>query len=194
MSNLISRIFTALVLLFMASAAFAGADQDAISQAHAFAKHLHPPLTDYSVAYLGQIFGTVGNVLAGTSGEVLGTMFKIFNEGVLVVAVMWLGYTTVTIALRASHEGSFMGQNRNIGVVFLRVAIGFGLVLPSSATGYSLLQVIFMKIVAQGVGLADQTWDAALNYLKHGGSLYIPPRSEERRVGKECRSRWSPYH
>ena len=28
-------------------------------------------------------------------------------------------------------------------------------------------------------------------------SLFIKPfyiRSEERRVGKECRSRWSPYH
>ena len=25
------------------------------------------------------------------------------------------------------------------------------------------------------------------------GYYYIP-RSEERRVGKECRSRWSPYH
>src|SRR2546426_6402034 len=24
--------------------------------------------------------------------------------------------------------------------------------------------------------------------------LLITPRSEERRVGKECRSRWSPYH
>src|SRR2546427_11244195 len=26
--------------------------------------------------------------------------------------------------------------------------------------------------------------------------LFVPdgPRSEERRVGKECRSRWSPYH
>src|SRR2546430_9091088 len=24
--------------------------------------------------------------------------------------------------------------------------------------------------------------------------LCAPPRSEERRVGKECRSRWSPYH
>ena len=22
----------------------------------------------------------------------------------------------------------------------------------------------------------------------------LEPRSEERRVGKECRSRWSPYH
>ena len=24
--------------------------------------------------------------------------------------------------------------------------------------------------------------------------LYTEQRSEERRVGKECRSRWSPYH
>ena len=26
------------------------------------------------------------------------------------------------------------------------------------------------------------------------GFFKIPFRSEERRVGKECRSRWSPYH
>ena len=26
------------------------------------------------------------------------------------------------------------------------------------------------------------------------GSLVFQNRSEERRVGKECRSRWSPYH
>ena len=24
--------------------------------------------------------------------------------------------------------------------------------------------------------------------------VVVRPRSEERRVGKECRSRWSPYH
>ena len=24
--------------------------------------------------------------------------------------------------------------------------------------------------------------------------ILLPTRSEERRVGKECRSRWSPYH
>src|SRR5260221_14499511 len=27
-----------------------------------------------------------------------------------------------------------------------------------------------------------------------GGALAVVVRSEERRVGKECRSRWSPYH
>src|SRR2546430_16273189 len=26
------------------------------------------------------------------------------------------------------------------------------------------------------------------------GTVLVPIRSEERRVGKECRSRWSPYH
>ena len=27
-----------------------------------------------------------------------------------------------------------------------------------------------------------------------GRSMLVRSRSEERRVGKECRSRWSPYH
>ena len=31
---------------------------------------------------------------------------------------------------------------------------------------------------------------AVLDYVEE----HIKPRSEERRVGKECRSRWSPYH
>jgi 4-methylaminobutanoate oxidase (formaldehyde-forming) len=30
--------------------------------------------------------------------------------------------------------------------------------------------------------------------LKRGASMARMARSEERRVGKECRSRWSPYH
>ena len=30
--------------------------------------------------------------------------------------------------------------------------------------------------------------------LEDGSKFEIVIRSEERRVGKECRSRWSPYH
>ena len=29
---------------------------------------------------------------------------------------------------------------------------------------------------------------------EHLLEVILSPRSEERRVGKECRSRWSPYH
>ena len=34
-------------------------------------------------------------------------------------------------------------------------------------------------------------WATAAGTFKSG---HILQRSEERRVGKECRSRWSPYH
>ena len=30
--------------------------------------------------------------------------------------------------------------------------------------------------------------------LRDDDVIELRPRSEERRVGKECRSRWSPYH
>ena len=33
-----------------------------------------------------------------------------------------------------------------------------------------------------------------LPHLDENGDIRLNPRSEERRVGKECRSRWSPYH
>src|SRR5258708_9274589 len=47
-------------------------------------------------------------------------------------------------------------------------------------------------ITGRGVSRAGQLRDLplALVHLADHGRL----RSEERRVGKECRSRWSPYH
>src|SRR3712207_8557029 len=66
-----------------------------------------------------------------------------------------------------------------------------------------------------GLGYALDSWDGILNHLKQRGystldilsaglivkgknnsfyDRFRNRRSEERRVGKECRSRWSPYH
>ena len=43
--------------------------------------------------------------------------------------------------------------------------------------------------------LAEYEWEVHKPFaLKAGLSEDILNRSEERRVGKECRSRWSPYH
>ena len=44
-----------------------------------------------------------------------------------------------------------------------------------------------------------QAWEAgerepSLDNLFELAQIYGRSRSEERRVGKECRSRWSPYH
>ena len=183
------RLLTAIILLFVAAvtlmysvASFAATPSE-LASVHAFAKTLSPPSTDYSVAYLSQIFGTVGNVLQGSSGQILGIMFGLFNKGLLVIAALWLGYSTATMVLHGANDGSFGGKNANVPIIFLRIALGFAALIPSTTTGYSILQDLFMKIVIQGVGLADQVWDAALNYLQYGGSLYIPPSTLANDVG-----------
>src|SRR2546422_10693182 len=42
----------------------------------------------------------------------------------------------------------------------------------------------------------DVKWDDSASVGGRAGYWFetLPWRSEERRVGKECRSRWSPYH
>ncbi len=131
--------------------------------------------TDLSVAYLAQIFGTVGSTLHGTSGQMLGMLFYKFNEGVIVLAGLWLSYLVFTTVLRSAQEGSFMGQNKNVALLFLRIALGVGLLIPNPTTGYSVLQDIVMKIVVEGVSLADETWSYGLDYMANGGSLWIRP-------------------
>jgi len=59
-----------------------------------------------------------------------------------------------------------------------------------------------VREIGERVGLASpSTVHAHLANLERAGYLKRDPtkpraleRSEERRVGKECRSRWSPYH
>lgn len=132
---------------------------------------------DLSISYLSQVFGTVGNVLHGTTGQMLGKLFYKLNEGIIVVAGLWLAYTVFTVVLRAAQDGSFMGPNKNAAFVFLKIAFGFSLLIPNPATGYSLLQDVVMKIVVEGVGLADQTWEYGLKYINEGGSVWHRPES-----------------
>ena len=55
--------------------------------------------------------------------------------------------------------------------------------------------------IAAEVGQTPQGWNASIfSLIQNISQTVILPiagliiRSEERRVGKECRSRWSPYH
>ena len=40
----------------------------------------------------------------------------------------------------------------------------------------------------------DGAFKTFSSQLRFSGAARAPPRSEERREGKECRSRWWPYH
>ena|SRR3989449_8032061 len=66
----------------------------------------------------------------------------------------------------------------------------------------SVMREAFPLMLLAGVLLAVHfwTWIASLRFTTVASSVVLVSlkpifaRSEERRVGKECRSRWSPYH
>ena len=61
--------------------------------------------------------------------------------------------------------------------------------LPGPAAGQSTGKTI--RFIAQAdLRSLDPIWTTAYITRNYGYMV----RSEERRVGKECRSRWSPYH
>src|SRR2546428_13652990 len=47
---------------------------------------------------------------------------------------------------------------------------------------------------AGGTNYNDQSGSVAIVINKADATVVVSGRSEERRVGKECRSRWAPYH
>jgi len=72
-----------------------------------------------------------------------------------------------------------------------------GALLGFSVMGHNLAWAGVSAVVGAGVGYLGKTgyrWFLLrLAEEKRAGEVLLL-RSEERRVGKECRSRWSPYH
>src|SRR3712207_4148111 len=102
----------------------------------------------------------------------------------LISALMGFALATVGVALQTGQQRFTMGSADVIGGIdFIPVAIGlFGL--------GELFYAFYQGAHRSGSGSIVQYdkeprfWPEARDWI----------RSEERRVGKECRSRWSPYH
>src|SRR3712207_9264123 len=77
---------------------------------------------------------------------------------------------------------------------FYRLLLGFGFAIVLLALIGSLLtHYVFGGLRLQTPG--QKLTSAAMVQLSVLLGLFVAlKRSEERRVGKECRSRWSPYH
>src|SRR5256885_9654322 len=101
-----------------------------------------------------------------------------------------LNATVLDLVVSGSSATSQLGRpgaGPAITISFLLVAVAclfaglcyaeLASMIPIAGGGYTYAYAILGEIVAWIIG-----WDLILE------------RSEERRVGKECRSRWSPYH
>src|SRR5258708_14248000 len=68
-------------------------------------------------------------------------------------------------------------------------------------TGVQTCALPIYNVLSEPVVLAGDQLDSTMNYRFRKNIIgfarnakWHDDRSEERRVGKECRSRWSPYH
>src|SRR5262245_56260932 len=59
--------------------------------------------TDASISILEQVFGTVGHVLQGSSGEMLAHLFYRFNQGLTLIAGGWLVFVFCMIVFRSAQ-------------------------------------------------------------------------------------------
>ena len=84
------------------------------------------------------------------------------------------------------------GRGVYLAVIIVLIALtSFGLGRSSQTKVQNQPQVVIqgnvLEISKENTGLSSNT-------TQNSTSQVSRERSEERRVGKECRSRWSPYH
>src|SRR5574341_462794 len=106
----------------------------------------------------------------------------------------------VTWRVRAGEHWALLGPNGAGKTTMLTMAGARR--HPSAGTVRVLgerLGKVDMRQLRRLIGVVDQALRmpeelTAEAVVLTGASGSVQPRSEERRVGKECRSRWSPYH
>lgn len=149
-----------------------------LSSSGAFASITDVDPQDKSLEYLRYIFGSTVDVITGGTGpanpdSVLGAMSQILNTGMLVFTGLIIGYVFLTGVLNSAHEGNPLGRMYSTMWVPLRMVVALALVLPFSG-GYSTMQIGVMWLAGHGIGLANSTWNAALDHITSTGTLYPP--------------------
>jgi uncharacterized membrane protein YgcG len=129
--------------------------------------------SDQSIYFLDQVFGYMDNVLPAPEGmtTIVSIMLKTVNTMALVMGSILIITTTIRGLLKTAQEGEFLGKEWSSFWVPVRTLVGVASLFPTAA-GYSILQIMLMWVVVQGIGAADTLWVTVLQYVQALGSPY----------------------
>lgn len=135
------------------------------------------PSQDLSMSILRSIFGSMGTLLLPSNTNITAGMLaasdkkipleialSYFNNAVLLLGGIVVLYTIIVSTINTAHDGEMLGKKWNSIWIPVRTALGFALLLPSKA-GYTIIQMIVMWFIVQGVGAADYIWKNTLATL-----------------------------
>ncbi|MES2205153.1 MAG: DotA/TraY family protein [Pseudomonadota bacterium] len=132
-----------------------------------------PASNDQSIIYLGELFGNIPPVLAGTGSGLMGKLFGIFNTAVMSLGILFAGYTTFVGILNTAGEGEMLGKGWSSIWVPIRTVAGIALLIPT-ASGYCVIQIFMMWLLVQGIGAADSLTSGIIDYMESGQKVYVP--------------------
>ena len=97
------------------------------------------------------------------------------------------GSTYADVRVMDIRQRDLSTKNGQVGALSETESIGIGVrVIAAGAWGFASSD----RLTREGV----EACAAQAVVIARASALAKRQRSEERRVGKECRSRWSPYH
>lgn len=126
-----------------------------------------PSPDDYSLnvlikRILGDVVDAEGNVIAAGN---LGEIFRAFNTGVAFFGTIIVMFVTVVGTMQTANDGEFLGKRWSSMWVPVRFAGASAMLLPLSASGYSMIQGLILWVATQGIGFADTVWMAAVKNI-----------------------------
>lgn len=133
-----------------------------------------PPAGDLAVSFLQKVFGAGKDGIGlGGEGTVLGAAMVVFNQAVLLLAMLFVVFTTIKGTVDTCHDGELLGKTMSTVWTPIRTVAGTAFLLPLSS-GFSLIQMGVLWLALQGVGIADAMWTAALERFAETGTLVQP--------------------
>src|SRR5258705_6702331 len=147
-----------------------------------------------------QLIGSESDTTTPLSDSEIGAAFDTPIESLPVEEMILAGEAVLIVVSDATRaRGSAQVVNLLVrrliqgGILPAKVAIIFATGIHRAVSHEEKLELLTPFIV-QRVRLLDHDASNPANLINLGLTDSGTPRSEERRVGKECRSRWSPYH
>jgi conjugal transfer/type IV secretion protein DotA/TraY len=103
-----------------------------------------------------------------------GAVSGVFLAGVLAFGGILAGYTMLVGTMNTAHDGEMLGKRWSTMWIPVRTTLGVAMILPIK-NGFCAIQIIVVWLATQGIGLADQTWDAFVDNPLMGSTSYTAP-------------------
>lgn len=122
--------------------------------------------TDESFAMLRAVIGDFVldpfSTQQGTTGTVMGSMFKDFNMFIFSVACIWMAYNMIAGLAQTMQEGVVLGKRMSTVWVPLRMAFGTASLMPVFG-GWALCQALMVLAALLGIAGANRISNVAID-------------------------------